>query len=1313
MTVCHAKDNTLVATLEPSSGHAHRITALALDDDTKLLATGDQSGKIRIWKLNSRETPQEISAHTAAVTGLLFSNANTALISAGDDGLLRTWRLPVVPPRQIALRAAPRAVAVSPGKAYVAVLTKNNEFDVYHVETGEYRKTFSAADSTRLTSLAFSPDNRVMLAGDAAGHVACWRSGEGTQAADLRLHEGEVRQLAVHPVKPVFASAGSDGKVCFASLPRIEPLLEYDGNAAVRLAAVSRDGRQLATVAEDGSLCVASFGKKLTKSQLDKTGNILTSLAFSEDGKFVVAGARDGLVHVWSLAGTDEHRVTTLPAHQAAVSGVALNPAAGRLWSASADGTLRVWRWPLQAGKTLDEGDKRASVLAAARQDQFIVAGNSDGLLRVLPVDGNPNAAQSQRLTSGITALAMDPRGEIIAVGMATGSVLYRNRRLEPVGADIVAGAAGSIVGLAVHPQGLEVAVALKDGSVHILPTAVPSAEVQQTQSKDVSAIAVAGRQGIVAVGSATGAVYLHKPNESAAVQLRKHTARIVALTWSPEEQTLLSLSQDGTAGVGKAAGGETRLLQDKAGAIVAAAFVAEQRVATATRDGSLRLWDASSGQELAHWSRPKGTLTVIASSSDGAQLASADEQGMTRIWDMARGREVGAFRHPRGIVGLAWSKDGRYVAAADTAHAILLGDRKGGGEMKELARQPAAITALAFASDNNSLACGDATGLVQQWSLDGRPTFSINTGAAVGSLTWSEGKVVAAGLDGRVHRPRTAAQSRVLRGAADSVRDVVYLRDGVLATAGQDHTIRIWGADPAHPTQELNNTAAVTRLAATPAGETLAAASDDGSIRIWDLGKGVLRGVVAHPGAAHSMSIDSQGSALLVASKSAIRSYDLATLRQRQSFHEVQGGKEEVNAVAATGEGRMIVAAMSNGSLRRWESPLLASVQTDATGVRCFEATADGTRLLALGANGVSLWDAAGKPLGKLREEGLSLGSLAISPQGREAAALSSAESCVVLDAATGAALRRFPVPGVSANSRLAWSIDGKRIAVTVDRNVRIFSAANGQLAASFAFDEPIVFVLPPHEEDVLALTHAGRLFRLETGFPRQVAAHRGPVHDVAFSPAGDWVASAGDDKQIQLIDWTRGTIVRTISCGDQIVRSLVVTPDGSRICGGTDDRVAVWDATTGKRTAELPVPAPIGSLRLSGDGNLLVGVDSHQQLHGWDLRTLQAIATSAETGAGTKLIGFLGGDSLFVADSGESTAHVQHVLGQMAVRAASGGVSAIAQVAHSDEVAVAHGAAEVGFWQIFGAASTNSSLRKGQSPTWPSTRREYDLPA
>ena len=250
----------------------------------------------------------------------------------------------------------------------------------------------------------------------------------------------------------------------------------------------------------------------------------------------------------------------------------------------------------------------------------------------------------------------------------------------------------------------------------------------------------------------------------------------------------------------------------------------------------------------------------------------------------------------------------------------------------------------------------------------------------------------------------------------------------------------------------------------------------------------------------------------------------------------------------------------------------------------------------------------------------------------------------------------------------------------------------------ASFAFDEPIELLMPPSDENLLALTHAGGLLRCDSGFSRRVAAHRGPVHDVAFSPSGNWAASAGDDKQIQLIDWIRGSIVRTIPCGDEIVRCLVVTPDGKphlrrhrarRRHLGCDHRPASGPSAGRRADGILAAQRRRKPPRRGGFASAL---------HGWDLRALQPMDISAEAGTGTKLVGFLGGDGLFVADSKETTAHVQHVLGQTAVRASSAGVSAIAQVPDSDEVVVANGTAEVGSGRYSAAANRNSRSSKGR---------------
>ena len=146
------------------------------------------------------------------------------------------------------------------------------------------------------------------------------------------------------------------------------------------------------------------------------------------------------------------------------------------------------------------------------------------------------------------------------------------------------------------------------------------------------------------------------------------HRARVRSVSWSPDGTRLATASWDGTVRIWAVADG--REFADHRGARrpgqCRGLVAGRARLATAGWDRTVRVWEAADGRELLALRGHTGRVWAVAWSPDGARLATGSEDGTARVWEAGAGRQVHALGGHEGfVVGVSFSPDGRSLATA------------------------------------------------------------------------------------------------------------------------------------------------------------------------------------------------------------------------------------------------------------------------------------------------------------------------------------------------------------------------------------------------------------------------------------------------------------------------------------------------------------------------------------------------------------------------------------------------------------------------------------------------------------------------
>jgi WD40 repeat protein len=435
-----------------------RMHAVRPSPDGTLLALGGDGGNCRVIEAASGALVSEIPGMAGDVEKLSWSNDGAWLVATDDRGGVYAWER---------ARRSGRLVG---------------------------------GPKTEIESVFFAADRPVLVAGDDGGGVWQWdlASGSGARVGDTgaevvavwtdaariqaldeqgRVWRWDSAAAGAPPVQlPTFASrvpaktgrfardgrtvliAGVDGSVVRITDDRVEVLGSHAEQ--VRSAALSADGRRIATGGDDGVIHVWDR-RGLRHVELRGHAQCVRQLDFTGDGDELVSGDSAGVVRRWDLAALPP---TVLVGHRAAIEHVVASADSAQLVSADAAGEL--WTWNLADGGGRRRGNHGARTTGVAfGGDGWVVSAGGDGIVAWWGETAGPRHDAG----SAVRSLVASPDGAWVAAGTADGPIALFTGDGQRAGE--VRGHDGGTEAVALSPDGALMASGGQDRVVRVWST--------------------------------------------------------------------------------------------------------------------------------------------------------------------------------------------------------------------------------------------------------------------------------------------------------------------------------------------------------------------------------------------------------------------------------------------------------------------------------------------------------------------------------------------------------------------------------------------------------------------------------------------------------------------------------------------------------------------------------------------------------------------------------------------------------------------------------------------------------------------------
>jgi len=588
-------------------------------------------------------------------------------------------------------------------------------------------------------------------------------------------------------------------------------------------------------------------------------------------------------------------------------------------------------------------------------------------------------------------------------------------------------------------------------------------------------------------------------------------------------------------------------------------------RCASCSVDGTVRMWDLTTGTQVARCDGHTDWVWGVSMTADGHLVASCGKDHSARIWTF-EGELMQVVQHKGEVLSVALSSD-RKLLVTGQGKSVFVWQVHNGAKIVELRQHEDLVRGVSVTDTGHRIASGSKDCTVVVWdTVNGSALFILKghtcvvravhiTGAAV--LSCSSDKTV------RLWNIATGTCVATLYGHTEDVRDICMNADNSMAVSCSfDQTVRVWDLRAGKEVAVLKgHSDKIFGVAVNGLGSVAVSCSWDMSIRIWDIDQGQEHGELNPPSVLDSF-LSPESLPVKLAPPAT------PTRVQAHDTREIPAHEKEILGVAITADGSEAVTCSVDGTVRLWEldtGEQLVKWEGHSDWAWGVAITPDGARAASCGRDRtVIVWDMMLRRVLKQLVHASEVVCVALFDDG---ATVVSGQGKDVLIWNVSLSKQTASLKGHTQPVRCIAVSNGRVVSGSQDTTLRVWSWDGDAWSCKH--------VLHGHNQTVRGVSvqnnvilsgsqdQSLRAWHLEKGqLISTMYGHTGDVRSVGLSSNGRRAASGAFDRTVRIWDVASGTELSELQGHTDKIFGVAICADASRaVSCSWDASLRVWD--------------------------------------------------------------------------------------------------------------------------------------------------------